>query len=52
MDGWTDGPATLLFCLSYRAYVHQYDRFGISEENFLDSFTSVEQIISSYAQLG
>eukprot|EP00066_Takifugu_rubripes_P004778 XP_003968358.1 PREDICTED: tubulin delta chain isoform X1 [Takifugu rubripes] len=35
-----------------RAYIHQYVKFGISEENFLDSFTSLEQIISSYSQLG
>uniref|UniRef100_A0A3Q4AMK4 Tubulin delta chain n=1 Tax=Mola mola TaxID=94237 RepID=A0A3Q4AMK4_MOLML len=35
-----------------RAYVHQYVKFGISEEDFLDSFTSLEQVISSYSQLG
>ncbi|XP_051719707.1 tubulin delta chain isoform X2 [Ctenopharyngodon idella] len=34
-----------------RAYVHQYTKFGISEEDFLDSFTAVEQIISSYTHL-
>ncbi|XP_042343107.1 tubulin delta chain [Plectropomus leopardus] len=34
-----------------RAYIHQYVRFGISEEDFLDSFTSLEQVISSYRQL-
>ncbi|KAJ7995491.1 hypothetical protein DPEC_G00245120 [Dallia pectoralis] len=34
-----------------RAYVHQYTKFGISEEDFLDSFTSLEQVISSYSQL-
>uniref|UniRef100_A0A3Q2R2U7 Tubulin delta chain n=1 Tax=Fundulus heteroclitus TaxID=8078 RepID=A0A3Q2R2U7_FUNHE len=34
-----------------RAYIHQYVKFGISEEDFLDSFTSLEQVISSYAQL-
>ncbi|XP_008306674.1 tubulin delta chain isoform X2 [Cynoglossus semilaevis] len=34
-----------------RAYVHQYVRFGISEEDFLDSFTSLEQLVSSYSQL-
>ncbi|KAM9853630.1 tubulin delta chain [Aulostomus maculatus] len=34
-----------------RAYIHQYVRFGISEEDFLDSFTCLEQVISSYAQL-
>ncbi|CAM9275066.1 unnamed protein product [Lampetra planeri] len=31
-----------------RAYIHQYTKFGISEEDFLDGFTSLEQIISSY----
>lgn len=34
-----------------RAYVHQYIKFGITEEDFLDSFTSLEQVISSYRQL-
>lgn len=40
----------LFWC--FRAYVHQYAKFGLSEEDFLDSFTSLEQIISSYSQLG
>ncbi|KAM9801342.1 tubulin delta chain [Neosynchiropus ocellatus] len=35
-----------------RAYIHQYTKFGISEEDFLDSFTSLEQVISSYSLLG
>ncbi|XP_069003701.1 tubulin delta chain isoform X1 [Embiotoca jacksoni] len=34
-----------------KAYIHQYIKFGISEEDFLDSFTSLEQVISSYSQL-
>ncbi|KAJ8403866.1 hypothetical protein AAFF_G00347340 [Aldrovandia affinis] len=34
-----------------RAYVHQYTKFGISEEDFLDSFTCLEQVISSYRHL-
>uniref|UniRef100_UPI0037E73AD1 tubulin delta chain isoform X2 n=1 Tax=Semicossyphus pulcher TaxID=241346 RepID=UPI0037E73AD1 len=34
-----------------RAYIHQYIKFGITEEDFLDSFTSLEQVISSYRQL-
>lgn len=34
-----------------RAYVHQYTKYGISEEDFLDSFTALEQIISSYTHL-
>ncbi|XP_051934481.1 tubulin delta chain [Hippocampus zosterae] len=35
-----------------RAYIHQYTKFGISEEDFLESFAFTEQIISSYSQLG
>ncbi|XP_041658230.1 tubulin delta chain isoform X2 [Cheilinus undulatus] len=35
-----------------RAYIHQYIKFGISEEDFLDSLTSLEQVISSYRLLG
>ncbi|KAG7226113.1 hypothetical protein INR49_018724 [Caranx melampygus] len=34
-----------------KAYIHQYIKFGITEEDFLDSFTSLEQVISSYRQL-
>lgn len=34
-----------------RAYIHQYTKFGISEEDFLDSFSSLEQVISSYKEL-
>uniref|UniRef100_G3NVC9 Tubulin, delta 1 n=1 Tax=Gasterosteus aculeatus TaxID=69293 RepID=G3NVC9_GASAC len=34
-----------------RAYLHQYMKFGISEEDFLDCFTSIEQVVSSYSQL-
>ncbi|XP_058854109.1 tubulin delta chain-like isoform X5 [Acipenser ruthenus] len=34
-----------------RAYVHQYTQFGISEEDFLDSFTALEQVIASYTHL-
>ncbi|XP_034023981.1 tubulin delta chain isoform X2 [Thalassophryne amazonica] len=34
-----------------RAYVHHYIKFGISEEDFLENFTSLEQVISSYSQL-
>ncbi|KAJ8280177.1 hypothetical protein GJAV_G00051460 [Gymnothorax javanicus] len=34
-----------------RAYVHQYTKFGIAEEDFLDSFTCLEQVISSYRHL-
>ncbi|NWI87805.1 TBD protein, partial [Pitta sordida] len=34
-----------------KAYVHQYTKFGIEEEDFLDSFTTLEQVISSYTNL-
>ncbi|XP_041734681.2 tubulin delta chain-like [Coregonus clupeaformis] len=34
-----------------RAYIHQYTKFGISEVDFLVSFTSLEQVISSYCLL-
>ncbi|XP_078391217.1 tubulin delta chain isoform X1 [Cetorhinus maximus] len=35
-----------------RAYVHQYVKHGISEEDFLDCFTTIEQVIASYSNLG
>ncbi|XP_043565976.1 tubulin delta chain-like [Chiloscyllium plagiosum] len=35
-----------------RAYVHQYMKHGISEEDFVDCFTTVEQVIASYSSLG
>uniref|UniRef100_A0A8C0HM41 Tubulin delta 1 n=1 Tax=Buteo japonicus TaxID=224669 RepID=A0A8C0HM41_9AVES len=34
-----------------KAYIHQYTKFGIEEEDFLDSFTALEQVISSYTIL-
>ncbi|XP_007481836.1 tubulin delta chain isoform X3 [Monodelphis domestica] len=34
-----------------KAYVHQYTKFGIEEEDFLDSFTVLEQIVASYCNL-
>ena len=36
---------------SARAYVHQYLHYGLSEEEFLDSFVSVEQILKNYTSL-
>uniref|UniRef100_A0A0B6ZP25 Tubulin delta chain n=1 Tax=Arion vulgaris TaxID=1028688 RepID=A0A0B6ZP25_9EUPU len=36
---------------SSRAYVHQYLRHGLTEEDFLDSFVSLEKIIASYNHL-
>ncbi|XP_040280604.1 tubulin delta chain [Bufo bufo] len=34
-----------------KAYVHQYTKYGIEEEDFLQSFSMLEQIISSYSTL-
>lgn len=34
-----------------RAYVHQYLKFGISEDEFVDSFASLEQVIKNYSSL-
>ncbi|XP_021104427.1 tubulin delta chain isoform X6 [Heterocephalus glaber] len=34
-----------------KAYVHQYTKFGIEEEGFLDSFTLLEQVVASYRNL-
>ncbi|XP_070572249.1 tubulin delta chain-like [Ptychodera flava] len=34
-----------------RAYVHQYLRYGLNEEDFVDSFAGLEQIVASYTEL-
>ena len=34
-----------------RAYVHQYTKHGLAEDDFLDSFATLEQIIASYQNL-
>lgn len=34
-----------------RAYVHQYVSNGISEDDFVDSFATVEQVIANYKKL-
>ena len=34
-----------------KAYVHQYEKFGLENEEFLDSFVTVEQTIKNYATL-
>lgn len=40
------------FSVSFtRAYIHQYTKFGIEEEDFLDSFTLLEQVVASYCNL-
>ena len=34
-----------------RAYVHQYLRHGLCEEDFIDGFACLEQVIASYNKL-
>ncbi|XP_065896655.1 tubulin delta chain-like [Dysidea avara] len=34
-----------------RAYLHQYARYGISEEDMLECFVSIEQVLKNYASL-
>ncbi|XP_045629345.1 tubulin delta chain isoform X2 [Ursus americanus] len=34
-----------------KAYIHQYTKFGIEEEDFLDSFALLEQVVASYCNL-
>ncbi|XP_066118826.1 tubulin delta chain isoform X3 [Saccopteryx bilineata] len=34
-----------------KAYIHQYTKFGIEEDDFLDSFTLLEQVVASYRTL-
>ena len=33
------------------AYLHQYERYGLMENDFIDSFGVVEQIIANYSKL-
>jgi len=34
-----------------QAYVHQYLKFGLTEDHFVDSFAATEQIIKNYSSL-
>nr|XP_060612772.1 tubulin delta chain [Anolis sagrei ordinatus] len=34
-----------------KAYIHQYTKFGLDEDDFLDCFTTLEQVIASYGSL-
>ena len=34
-----------------RAYVHQYAKHGIVEDDFVDSFVTLEQVVKNYASL-
>ena len=36
---------------SARAYLHQYQTFGLAQDDFLDCFASVEQIIKNYNEI-
>ena len=36
---------------SAKAYVHQYGRFGLSEDHFMEAFLKVEQIMKDYSSL-
>lgn len=36
---------------SSRAYLHQYERFGLTQEDFMHSFVSVEQVLKDYREL-
>lgn len=41
-----------IFCFLPRAFIHQYTKFGMEEEDFLDSFALLEQVVASYGSLG
>ncbi len=34
-----------------RAYIHQYTKYGLTEEDFVDSFGCLEQVVSSYKNI-
>lgn len=36
---------------SSKAYLHQYERFGLTQEDFLESFVSMEQVLKDYREL-
>ena len=36
---------------SSRAYIHQYVKHGLSEEDFVDSFVTLEQVVANYNAL-
>lgn len=38
--------------LSARAYVHQYEAYGLGQQEFEQSFSVVEDIMAAYASLG
>lgn len=36
---------------NYKAYIHHYKRYGLSEDDFIDCFARTEQVIASYKSL-
>lgn len=46
---YTVGKAWNMF--SSRAYVHQYNKHGLLDEDFIDSFVTLEQVINNYKNL-
>lgn len=36
---------------THKAYLHQYSKFGLSEEEFVDAFVKIESVIKSYKSL-
>ncbi|KAK3932142.1 Tubulin delta chain [Frankliniella fusca] len=36
---------------THKAYMHQYTRFGILEEDFVDAFVKIESVIKAYKEL-
>ena len=34
-----------------RAYVYQYQKYGLEEDDFVDSFACLEQVLANYGQL-
>ncbi len=36
---------------SSRAYIHQYSKFGLTQEDFMSSFVAIEQVIKDYKDL-
>lgn len=37
---------------THKAYMHQYLRFGLMEEDFVDAFVKLESVVKAYKELG
>jgi tubulin delta len=35
----------------HKAHLHQYRKFGVGEEDFLESFAKMESVVKSYGEL-